>query len=258
MNGPASESSHAASAENKAREMRASEENKRKKRIMFTAGGGVIALAAALVGGAYIYKMTAPVPPPTGPDGQPRNVSAQTGAFSVGESTSVVDVTVYSDYMCPGCKQFEQQFLPTIKKFVDAGDVKLHYVPVSNLDASSRGTKYSTRSAAATMCVANQNPDKALPFAEALFDKQPKKHTKGLSDEELTNIATEVGVTTSINDCLRAKTFNNFVTEYSNTAREVAPSTPTVLVDGTAIPWKTTTWEEKEKIIADAIAAKKK
>ncbi len=66
--------------------------------------------------------------------------------------------------------------------------------PVALLTASSNGTKYSLRSAAAAACVATHSPAQFYAFNHDLLDDQPEVGSDGLSDEDLANLAGAVGV----------------------------------------------------------------
>src|SRR5690606_20908311 len=83
--------------------------------------------------------------------------------------TSPVDVTVYVDYMCPACGNFEQQNGTMLEQYVGSGDVQLTLYPLNFLDGQSMGTKYSTRAANAFSCVVEQQPEAAFALNNRLL-----------------------------------------------------------------------------------------
>src|SRR5665648_586330 len=66
-----------------------------------------------------------------------------------GAAPGAVVVSVYVDYMCPYCGQFEQVNGPILDQLRGEGTIVVEYHPVSILDEASLGTAYSTRAAAA-------------------------------------------------------------------------------------------------------------
>jgi protein-disulfide isomerase len=154
----------------------------------------------------------------------------------------VVDITVYADYMCPYCNQFETAQFPQIERWVREGTATLELHPVSVLDRSSLGARYSTRSAAAAACVADHDPDAFLAVNSALFAEQPSESTRGLTDDELVAIAARAGAAgPAVTTCITRQHFAPWVARATERAR-TGPvpnsslpgltSTPTILVDG--------------------------
>jgi protein-disulfide isomerase len=159
--------------------------------------------------------------------------------------TSTANIVVYADYQCPYCGQFEATNGAAMNSWVTAGNATLEYHPISILDASSSGSKYSTRSANAAVCVANYQPSAFPAVNSALFAKQPPEGSAGLSDQDLVSLVSTAGVTdTSVTKCITGGTFKSWVGNAtkralagplpnSTTLTKVA-GTPTVLVNGVA------------------------
>lgn len=165
------------------------------------------------------------------------------GATGEAGSTSgddAVTVAVYLDYMCPNCGQFEALNGPELDELREAGDITLVIHPVSILDGASQGTEYSTRAAAAFSYVAENSPENALAFNNALFTNQPAEGTGGLTDEQLESIAVESGVPEDVAAGIADQPFKQFVAAltqvaYSDPAVVNADGgfgTPTVVIDG--------------------------
>jgi len=126
-----------------------------------------------------------------GPAPKGEIINSETGALSFGEGPD--KVAVYVDFMCPICNDFEQQYGEALKSAAEEGKITLEYHPISILDRFSQGTEYSSRSAGAVFCVAEEAPDKTLEYMETLFANQPSENSQGLSDEQLAEYAGQVG-----------------------------------------------------------------
>src|SRR5690625_4777937 len=84
---------------------------------------------------------------------QPRNVV--NGSIQFGDlDNKEVEAVVYADYMCPICNTFEQTNSEDLAELIETDGVVVSYFPLSFLDRFSEGTKFSTRSSNAAMCVA--------------------------------------------------------------------------------------------------------
>ena len=109
-------------------------------------------------------------------------------------SSETVDIHVYVDYLSPDAGKFERANARQFAGWISEGAVTVSYHPVALLTASSNGTKYSLRSAAAAACVATHSPDQFYAFNHDLLDDQPEVGSDGFSDEDLANLAGAVGV----------------------------------------------------------------
>lgn len=163
-----------------------------------------------------------------------------------------VDLTVYFDYMCPYCGDFEEINGDDMEAMLEEGDVTISYHPVSILDRLAAGSSFSTRAVNATAIVADQSPEHFTDFVAAMFDEQPEEGTSGLSDAEIAEIAQSVGVPAEVTDTFTDTVTGTFDTQdetgVEGTWRTFAPwtiaatnqagndipklSTPTVLING--------------------------
>lgn len=197
----------------------------------------VVALALVAVLVVTLNNQAAPKPLPTEVNPpSAANIDAETGAILVGEGEDRLDT--YIDFMCPVCNQFEQVYGPEIEGLVDDGSITLGIHPISILDRASNGTQFSTRSANAAYCVAEADPDAALPFLQAMFENQPAEGSDGLSNNEILEIAAGVGVS-GIDACVDDGTYAGFVTAMT-AETPVQPgqsgiATPTIAVNGEVI-----------------------
>lgn len=107
---------------------------------------------------------------------------------------SRVQLEIYFDLRCSACYNFEQYNAAEIDALRSEGVADTVFHPVSILDRESSGTRYSTRSAASAVLVAQEAPAQFAAYVEAVFTAQPKVTARGLSDETLQEIARFVGV----------------------------------------------------------------
>src|SRR5262249_49483306 len=119
-------------------------------------------------------------------------------AHATGDSTGVVaggtgpvKVEMYIDYQCPVCKHFEVEAETTLDQMIAKNQITVIYHPLAFLDRMST-TRYSTRAAASSGCASDR--DRFLPYTKALFDNQPPEGGQGLSDDQLVQIAGQVGI----------------------------------------------------------------
>ena len=154
------------------------------------------------------------------------------GGVIVGEDSAPVTVTVMSDFMCPACAAFEQENAAQLDEMTAAGTIKIEYVPVSILDRTSGGTKYSTRLASAGFCVAETDKDKYPAFQQAMFANQPSEGGTGLTSEEVAGIAAGAGVSQAGQDCIKADKYTGYATKVTEDASAAGMrGTPTIYVN---------------------------
>jgi protein-disulfide isomerase len=151
----------------------------------------------------------------------------------VGAEDAPVDLTVYYDYMCPACGAFEAANGAELDRLLEEGTVQVELRPISFLDETSQGTRYSTRAANAFATVADQAPDQAWAFHQALYADQPEEGTTGLSDAQIADVAREAGVPDDVVEQLTEMRHEGWVAEVTEQAFDSGVTgTPTVLLDG--------------------------
>ncbi len=202
--------------------------------IAVTAG---VASCALLGGNSYVPVATAK--PATGTDGA---VDFDGGFVSAGTGSTKVDI--WFDAMCPVCGAFEKANGETLSGAVKDGSITLRLHPLTFLDRASNGTGYSTRAAAALVCVGVHDSDHVLDYYQALFTNQPGENSNGLTDKELAKRATDLGIT-DISGCIdrsgpyqawaQANTTHSqsgSITVDGKKVLDTIQGTPTVLVNG--------------------------
>jgi protein-disulfide isomerase len=244
------------------RAQRARAQQKRRQRgvrLGLQIGLGVVLLAAATIVTLVLVDSVKPAGP--GPStmsqggitiGQGLKPVAASASGSASASPSsaatagagTVRITLYVDYLCPTCGQFEQANGDYIEDLVDSGAATVDIHPVAVLSNRSQGTKYSLRAANAAACVAEHSPDQFYAVNEALFAKQPDEGTPGLTDAELTDVVTGVqGLQerSAVRSCITGQDYAKWVDEQTTSVSqgdipgsslEEFPGTPLVLVNG--------------------------
>lgn len=196
---------------------------KRRRRTMWTS---VIAVAAVVIAGLIGWGVYAGqrsgdvVPPPS-----------STAASGIAVGSGPVTIDVYEDFICPHCKDFEEQSGATLDQLVASNQAKVVYWPLGFLDGAST-TQYSTRAAAASACA--DEGGKFREYAEALFARQPAEGSAGLSDGELISIGTSVGLPeSSFGQCVNDGKYAPWVASITDAASAAGVrSTPTVKING--------------------------
>lgn len=146
--------------------------------------------------------------------------------------TAPAHVAVYQDYICPACKSFEETFEPEIEKIMDEGVGVIEYRTVTFLDHLSAGTNYSSRAANASFCVANTYPEKFYDYNTVLYSNQPAELSRGLSNDELAELANSVGAT-GLEECIDNGTYRGWAAENNKVAIEIPiKGTPTIVING--------------------------
>ncbi|MBO0870387.1 MAG: thioredoxin domain-containing protein, partial [Micromonosporaceae bacterium] len=169
---------------------------------------------------------------PSRPLVTPANLTA-TGAISIGQTTAPVTLEIYLDYMCPACGRFEHANNAEIDRLVKAGTVKVELRPISFLDKQSQGTRYSTRAANAVATVVDKAPGSVWAFTTALYDHQPEEGSPGLTDDQIADIARNVGITQDVVGAFQAGTFEPWVAKATDAAfANGVQGTPTVKING--------------------------
>jgi protein-disulfide isomerase len=162
----------------------------------------------------------------------PAGVTAA-GAIPIGDPAAPVTVEVYLDYMCPYCGRFDRANAEDINRMVAAGAARLELYPMSFLDKTSSGTRYSTRAANAVATVADRAPDKVLAFTQALFANQPEEGSEGISNDQIAYLARGAGVPPEVINAFADRTFEPWISKLTDTAfASGITGTPTVKING--------------------------
>jgi protein-disulfide isomerase len=127
------------------------------------------------------------------------NASVDNGIVYGKKAAATVDV--YEDFQCPNCLAFEQSASSKLDADVKANLVQLRFHPISILDASSNGNRYSSRAANAALCASDVSVDFFVAYHAVLYGKdksgtqvQPAENGQGRTDGDLIGYATLAGI----------------------------------------------------------------
>lgn len=158
-------------------------------------------------------------------------------------------VSIYMDFICPGCGTLNQKLDPTLIKLVEAGQLNLELHILSFMDQYSTD-EYSSRAANAALYVAehDDDPDHLLQFISNLYDDgfQPKEGPDyvSVSDEQIREQAVKAGVSKDVADKASTRQWDSWlqaVSQYTPSRSELWNesgrlkgqfSTPTVTING--------------------------
>lgn len=253
----------------KAKQVHAQQSRARLMRTIIIGAVAVIAVGAIGAGVTLAVSSTVskPVMSPSGLDGDgivvrsitkldaegavPTPEETESGAGSETETPApeetapAVDVHVYVDYLSPGAGDFERANTRQLAGWISESAVKVTYHPVSMLTASSNGTKYSLRAAAAAACVATYSPNHFYAYNHELLVDQPEVDSSGRTDVELADLAVAVGANTPkvVRECIENGDFITWAKEATSRALEgplegsdnlTLTSAPMIVVNGQA------------------------
>lgn len=155
------------------------------------------------------------------------------GGIAFGPEDAAVTLSVYEDFQCPACRQFEALSGDTLHNFADSGDARVVYHPIAILDRAST-TQYSTRSASAAMCVAEHAQDSWRQWHEQMFANQPSEGGEGLTNEQMLEFAANAGAESDeLSQCVSDVRYADAVAASTNDSLDSGVrGTPTVLLNG--------------------------
>jgi hypothetical protein len=183
--------------------------------------------------------------PVEAPDPEATEAGGEAAPTPAPTSASTVDIHIYVDYLSPDAGEFERANARQLVNWIGEGAATVTYHPVALLTASSNGTKYSLRSAAAAACVATHSPAEFYAFNHDLLDDQPDMNTDGFTDSELADIAGAVGSDNvkSVRSCIEEQDYVTWAKDATSRALEgplvgsddlVLTSAPMIVVNGEA------------------------
>ncbi|MCJ7827086.1 MAG: DsbA family protein [Demequinaceae bacterium] len=169
------------------------------------------------------------------------------GAAGGTAPADAIRLDVVEDPLCPWCAVFVQSTSGEIGTLVDQGEIAFYYHPVSILDDYSVGTHYSTRMASAWVTVAEYDPEHFWAFVEVSYVDPPEELAKGLTNEEIADLARDAGVSAEAIAKFEDGEFTRWVESATERAviEYVNPvdgrfGTPTLLIGGVRFDYWTT------------------
>ncbi|WP_145762938.1 DsbA family protein [Streptomyces brevispora] len=219
------------------REQTKARERRRRTLIVSTAVVGVLALAAVVGviaansgGKSSKDKASGPVVAPSGATGK------DSLAIQVGPADAPSTLTIWEDFRCPVCAQFENAFRDTIHGLEQSGQLKVEYHLATLIDGNLGGSG-SRKAANAAACA--QDAGKFPAYHDVLYRNQPQESDDAFGDNsKLIDLSKKVdGLDTpTFRSCVDDGTHDSWV-QKSNTAFQNGgfQGTPTALLNGESI-----------------------
>jgi protein-disulfide isomerase len=211
------------------RAQRQQAESRRRKGSNILIAVVVVVVVAGIVGYAWWASQD------EGPTGAalPSLVQESGGGVVLGDGP--VDVTLWEDFQCPGCKAFEASNGEMLQQRVDDGDITMTIHPLSFLDAKV-GNESSSLAANAFGCATDAGQQQALDFHLTVYGNQPEE-TPGQdawTAEQLIGWGNDSGIAGSEwESCVNDMPYAGWVTQVQTTmGNEGISQTPTVFLDG--------------------------
>lgn len=204
---------------------------RRRRRVILVVAGALAIVT--VIAGTVVQQWRSDHRDVVVPAALPRGVGTGDGGWSgIEASRGPVSVEVYLDFLCPSCRRLEEEIAPLLASLAASQRARVVYRPVAMLDSYSAPEGYSSRAAAAAGCAADQG--RFVPFAAALFARQPPERGPGLTDEAFVAAATDAGAQAGpFRTCLSAQRYLPWSDSATQEAyRKGIVGTPTLLVDG--------------------------
>ncbi|MEE1811993.1 DsbA family protein [Streptomyces sp. BE133] len=211
----------------------------RRRRTLIVGAGLVGVLALAAVVGVIAAntgdngsksKTAGPAVAPSGATGK------DSLAIQVGADDAPSTLTIWEDFRCPVCAQFENAFRDTIHQLESTGQIKVEYRLATIIDGNLGGSG-SLRAANAAACA--QDVGKFSAYHDVLYRNQPQESVDAFADNaKLIKLAGKVpGLdTAAFRSCVEDGKHDSWVRK-SNTAflKGGFEGTPTALLNGEPI-----------------------
>ncbi|MEV4439692.1 thioredoxin domain-containing protein [Streptomyces sp. NPDC049577] len=227
------------SARERLQEQRRKEEARAKRKRSLIAGAVVLAVLGVGAGVAALVatsgkkdeqKAAGPLIAPQGATGK------DDLAIPVGNPAAKATLTVYEDFRCPACAQFENGYRDTVHALQDKGQLKAEYHIVTLIDKNLHGTG-SLNAANAAACA--QDAGKFLAYHDELYKNQPPETDDAYGKKpRLLELAGKVGglESPSFEKCVDEGTHNTWVKKSQESFSSSSyRATPTVLLNGKSI-----------------------
>ena len=162
----------------------------------------------------------------------------------LGSPDAPVTITLYEDFHCPHCADFEEEFGPTITQAQETGVARVELYPMAFIDEGS------ITAANAMACAAEAG------FGQAYYLALFANHTLQWSDPQLIDLATKVvgsPPSEAFQTCVKRRAHADFVTSINAAAdQNQVAQTPTMLINGKDVAIESLTPESLKTMISDA------
>src|SRR6185295_12654150 len=162
----------------------------------------------------------------------------------LGSADAPVTITLYEDFHCPHCADFEEEFGPTITQAQESGEARVELYPMAFIDEGS------ITAANAMACAAEAG------FGQTYYLALFANHTLQWSDPQLIDLATKVvgsPPSEAFQTCVKRRAHADFVTSINAAAdQNHVAQTPTMLINGKDVAIESLTPESLKTMITDA------
>jgi protein-disulfide isomerase len=141
----------------------------------------------------------------------------------LGSPSAPVVVSLFSDFHCPHCAEFEEQFAPVLTEARQRGRARVEVYPMAFIDEGSAAA------ANAFACAAEAG------FGPAYYAGLFRNRTLSWNDDQLVDLAGSVGATASpeFTSCVTTRAHADWVDSINAAAaQQGVTGTPTLFVDG--------------------------
>jgi protein-disulfide isomerase len=162
----------------------------------------------------------------------------------LGSAEAPVTITLYEDFHCPHCADFEEEFGPTLTQAQESGTARVELYPMAFIDEGS------VTAANAMACAAEAG------FGQVYYVGLFANHTLQWSDPQLIDLAAKVSgsaPTEAFQTCVMRRAHADWVTSINATADTNGVSqTPTMLINSKEVDIATLTPQSLQTMINDA------
>jgi protein-disulfide isomerase len=161
----------------------------------------------------------------------------------LGSSQAPATITLYEDFHCPHCAEFEEQFGPVIQQAQESGAARVELYPLTFIDEGS------VAAANAMACAAEAG------FGHNYYLGLFANHTLQWSDEQLIDLAAKVGGSPSaaFTTCVTSKAHAGWVSSITAVAQQNGvTATPTMFINGEPVDIQNLTPDALRTMITSA------
>ncbi|GAA1984673.1 hypothetical protein GCM10009799_07570 [Nocardiopsis rhodophaea] len=181
-----------ASRERLKQERLKAQQRAKRNRILGVVGAALV-VVLVVVGGGYWFLTASNTGDELTADLPPQTLQQDGSVVLAKDGAKAPVVSVYADFQCPACKQFETAVGSTLQQLAADGDAIVHYRPVSIFSQQPAPvSSNSLRAAAAARAAADYG--KYVEYNDVLFENQPAEGKPGFSVDDLISWGKKVGI----------------------------------------------------------------
>jgi protein-disulfide isomerase len=217
---------------------------KRDQRILIAviAGFVLVVVAAGIGFQAWRTNRSPSTAPSTAVSASPVTIS-NGRPIVLGSSQAPATITLYEDFHCPHCAEFEEQFGPVIQQAQESGVARVELYPLTFIDEGS------VAAANAMACAAEAG------FGQNYYLGLFANHTLQWSDEQLIDLAAKVGGSPSaaFTTCVTSRAHAGWVSSITAAAQQNGvTATPTMFINGEPVDIQNLTPQALRTMITSA------